>query len=81
MGFKSRAISARVTKQIVTIFSKTCDKFCLSYPYVRHTFSTLCIRFVFVQERVSYDFFLSTLTYANVLHQFFIRWHTLAKTL
>ena len=25
-GFKSRAISARVTKQIVTIFSKTCDK-------------------------------------------------------
>ena len=25
MGFKSRAISARVTKQIVTIFSKTCD--------------------------------------------------------
>ena len=26
MGFESRAISARVTKQIVTIFSKTCDK-------------------------------------------------------
>ena len=25
MGFKSQAISARVTKQIVTIFSKTCD--------------------------------------------------------
>ena len=25
MGFESRAISARVTKQIVTIFSKTCD--------------------------------------------------------
>ena len=34
MGFESRAISARVTKQIVTFFSKTCDKsyllnFCL----------------------------------------------------
>ena len=27
MGFESRAISARVTKQIVTIFSKTCDNF------------------------------------------------------
>ena len=26
MGFESRAISAWVTKQIVTIFSKTCDK-------------------------------------------------------
>ena len=26
MGFESRAISVRVTKQIVTIFSKTCDK-------------------------------------------------------
>ena len=26
MSFESRAISARVTKQIVTIFSKTCDK-------------------------------------------------------
>ena len=26
MGFELRAISARVTKQIVTIFSKTCDK-------------------------------------------------------
>ena len=25
MGFESRAISARVTKQTVTIFSKTCD--------------------------------------------------------
>ena len=25
MGFESQAISARVTKQIVTIFSKTCD--------------------------------------------------------
>ena len=31
MGFESRAISARVTKQIVTIFSKTCDKD--SYPH------------------------------------------------
>ena len=28
MGFESRAISARVTKQIVTIFSKICDKDC-----------------------------------------------------
>ena len=26
MGSESRAISARVTKQINTIFSKTCDK-------------------------------------------------------
>ena len=26
MGFESRAISDRVTMQIVTIFSKTCDK-------------------------------------------------------
>ena len=25
MGFEPRAISARVTKQIVTIFSLTCD--------------------------------------------------------
>ena len=25
MGFESQAISALVTKQIVTIFSKTCD--------------------------------------------------------
>ena len=27
MDLESRAISARVTKQIVTIFSKACDKF------------------------------------------------------
>ena len=27
MGFESRAISARVTKQSVTIFSKTCDEY------------------------------------------------------
>ena len=26
MGFESRAISVQVTKQIFTIFSKTCDK-------------------------------------------------------
>ena len=26
MGFESQAISARITKQIVTVFSKTCDK-------------------------------------------------------
>ena len=26
MGFESRALSGRVTKQIVTIFSQTCDK-------------------------------------------------------
>ena len=31
MGFESRAISARVTKQIVTFFSKTCDKWVLFY--------------------------------------------------
>ena len=30
MGFESRAISARVTKQIVTIFSKTCDNLVLT---------------------------------------------------
>ena len=30
MGFESRAISALVTKQIVTIFSKTCDKYSYS---------------------------------------------------
>ena len=27
MGFESRAISARVTKQIATIFSQTCDNY------------------------------------------------------
>ena len=37
MGFGSRAILARVTKQIVTIFSKTCDKF----------LEQLCMRFFF----------------------------------
>ena len=26
MGFESQAISARVTKQIATIFRKTCDE-------------------------------------------------------
>ena len=30
MGFESRAISACVTKQIFTIFSKTCDRIGLS---------------------------------------------------
>ena len=35
MGFESEAISARVTKQIVTIFSKTCDK--INYfTYIRN---------------------------------------------
>ena len=33
MGFESRAISAQVTKQIVTIFSKTCDKISFWYLY------------------------------------------------
>ena len=33
MGFESRAILARVTKQIVTIFSKTCDKHVYSTKY------------------------------------------------
>ena len=27
MDFESRAISARVTKQVVTIFSQTCDNY------------------------------------------------------
>ena len=30
MGFESRAISDRVTKQIVTFFSKTCDNYKLA---------------------------------------------------
>ena len=34
MGFESRAISARVTKQIVTIFSKTCDNKVYNLPKV-----------------------------------------------
>ena len=37
MGFESRAISARVTKQIVTIFSKTCDKNFLSHFFYIYT--------------------------------------------
>ena len=31
MGFESRAISARVTKQIVTIFNQTCDNLYLTH--------------------------------------------------
>ena len=42
MGFESRAISAWVTKQIVTIFSKTCD----NVFYFRHE-----IQIVTAQER------------------------------
>ena len=33
MGFESRAISARVTKQNVTIFSKTCDKQIITWDF------------------------------------------------
>ena len=39
MGFESQAISARVTKQIVTILSKTCDK--IFYPYCCTTLELL----------------------------------------
>ena len=39
MGFEPRAISARVTKQIVTIFSKTCDN--IKYFLHKITFLTL----------------------------------------
>ena len=31
MGWETRAITDRVTKQIVTIFSKTCNKNCFSH--------------------------------------------------
>ena len=52
-------------------------RYVLSYPYVGQTLhipSVRCIRFVFLQGRTFSDFFLPTLTYANVLHQFFILW-------
>ena len=39
MGFESRAISARVTKQIVTIFSKTCD----NRPYLESKILQMCM--------------------------------------
>ena len=41
MGFELRAISARVTKQIVTIFSKTCDKMSISCQIVFSALQTL----------------------------------------
>ena len=34
MGFESLAISARVTKQMVTIFSKTCDNLYISAAFL-----------------------------------------------
>ena len=37
MGFESRATSARVTKQSVTIFSKTCDERLYNVTYTIHT--------------------------------------------
>ena len=37
IDLESRAISARVTKQIVTIFSKACDKY-----LIVHTFLLFC---------------------------------------
>ena len=44
MGFESRAISARVTKQIVTIFSKTCDKRLKKYDAIFFSiFKRCCI--------------------------------------
>ena len=55
MGFESRAISARVTKQSVTIFSKTCDNVgliigyfvcnTLTYFSQFNNFSYFCVRF------------------------------------
>ena len=44
MGFESRTISARVTKQIVTIFSKTCDKhiLCPLICKLHETFKASC---------------------------------------
>ena len=53
------------------------NKLPIRYTYVIHPFSTLGIRFVFVQVEDFSDCFNSTSTYANVLDIF----HTLAKTL
>ena len=44
MGFESRAISARVTKQIVTIFSKTCDN---NNSFLKTTKSTYVVTILF----------------------------------
>ena len=41
MGFETRAISARVTKQIVTIFSKTCDNYKITHISVNNCLRVL----------------------------------------
>ena len=57
------------------------NKLPIPWTYIIYLFGTFCIRFVFVQGKAFSDFFYSTSTYASVLHTFFIRSHTLAKTL
>ena len=47
MGFESRAISAQVTKQIVTMFSKTCDnakKKSVITPFKMRLYSFLALK-------------------------------------
>ena len=43
MGFETQAISAQVTKQIVTIFSKTCDNTIYCYMFTWTNIIDTCI--------------------------------------
>ena len=53
MDFESRAISARVTKQIVTIFSNTCDNFF----------------YIFTSENIKYTiYFINIFLYFTTLY-------------
>ena len=70
MGFESRAISARVTKQIVTIFSKTCDKCNQIQPNYSHFQSpnynaSLKLRSTFIRNfvRIFYHYAFSKYRY------------------
>ena len=50
MGFESRAISARVTKQFVTIFSKTCDNRFLSLSFY-HSICIVTYKRIYLPEK------------------------------
>ena len=64
MGFESRAISARVTKQIVTIFSKTCDKYKIATVSIKQKAVTT-LRFWFNATRLSARMTSKTTTFVT----------------
>ena len=72
MGFESGAISARVTKQIVTIFSKTCNKKYKSTAYkwiltfISHVYVYILLYYLWQVNIVK----INILAFAYIMAQF-----------